>query len=407
MSVIERPHSFCFSKNEVRYVFQLTDVDTRPGLFLQARIMYAAIGAVDFTELITFDGLLPDGDGKVYLYIQNYLDSICNYVLPTIGAAVSNADDQCKQFYIEWREVEDANQDPEYENEEGDSVRIVIKGGIERHKNSRNNFFINYMDTQKPFLTWQPENRFVYPNEPIYLSFLNVVAGAAVTGSIIKITKHFADGTETIEDEVTTADNLMIHCVPLLNFAIDAGASNKVVWFEVSVYAADDTTLICTAYRMYIEYRPIYESYVMVYHGSLGGMDFITITGDTDISYKRSLDENEGGFSLTDWTYFVKTKQQWILPLLQRNYKGVISNNKTRTMAQKEALVDLFTSRSIYMAIDSRFVPVVSLQTGVTTGRPDNLVDGLPVEWQLSENNEVFTPASAEFGAGTDTETYG
>jgi hypothetical protein len=99
--------------------------------------------------------------------------------------------------------VEDANLDPEYENIEGNNERIVLKGGIERHKMSRNNFFINYRDVQLPFFTWQPQRRFIYTDEKFFLSFLNIDAdGEVVGGSIMKIKKHLQDGTETTYTEV-------------------------------------------------------------------------------------------------------------------------------------------------------------------------------------------------------------
>jgi hypothetical protein len=100
MAVIERPHRFCFSKNEIRYVFLLADVDARPGLYLQARIMYAGIQDAEFTELYAFDGLKPDADGYVYLYIQAYLDSVLQFVLPHLDAALTDAERSVHVFML-------------------------------------------------------------------------------------------------------------------------------------------------------------------------------------------------------------------------------------------------------------------------------------------------------------------
>jgi hypothetical protein len=407
MAVIERPHRYCFSKNEIRYVFLLADAGTRPGLYLQARIMYAGIQDAEFTELYAFDGLKPDADGYVYLYIQAYLDSVLQFVLPHLDAALTDAEAQCARFYVEFREVEDANLDPEYENIEGNNERIVLKGGIERHKMSRNNFFINYRDVQLPFFTWQPQRRFIYTDEKFFLSFLNIDAdGEVVGGSIMKIKKHLQDGTETTYTESLVGNRLFVHAYPLYNYPIDAADTNKVVWFEVTVYDTDGVTPIANTHRMYIEYRPAYYAYTLFYMNSIGGAEALMVLGDTDISYPRATTEAEGGFSLTDWTDTTKAAQRILQPLLQRNYKAVITNNKTRTLAQKEALTELFVSRNLYMLFDDRYVPVVVTTNGAQLGRADNVIDGLAIEWQLSESNETFTPAGVEFGAGADAETY-
>jgi hypothetical protein len=174
----------------VRYVLTVADA-TLPGLFVQVKIMFAKMGAGAFTELYTFEGLKPNADGSVYVYIQSYINSVLNYVLPTINASATDAGDQVCRFYIQFREVTDADPDPAWTTTESTSERIAIKGGIEQHKASRNNIFVNYIDTQKPFLTWQPAGRFVFSDEPVYLSFLN----RNLAGFKIKVSMKAIDGT--------------------------------------------------------------------------------------------------------------------------------------------------------------------------------------------------------------------
>ncbi len=406
MPMIERPYKYAFTKNEIRYVFQLDSLD-RAGLFLQVRIMYAAIGAAAFTELTSFE-LKPDSDGKIYIYLQQYLDSLLNYVLPDTASEVTNADAQCCRFYIEFREVTDLAPDDLYSTSELDNghIRYAIKGGIEAHKNSRNNFFINHLFANKNFLTWQPAQRFVFADEPVYLSFLNVVNTDAQTGSKIKLTRHFDDDTETDTILATTANNLLVHAAPLLNNALSLWLTPKLVWFEVSVVSPDEFVTIINPYRLYVEYRPVYTSYTLVYLNSISGVSGIFLTGEIEKSLIRTIEETEGGFSLSDWTDKTKTHQSFISPALKRKYSGNIGNLKTRTEEQKDALAEFFASKNIYMLIDDRWVPVENVETTISLGKPADLVEGLDIQWQLSEENEVFTPAGKTFGQGTHIETY-
>lgn len=406
MAITERPYKYCFSKNEIRYVFNVPDVADRPGLFLEVKLKYAAIGEISFTDLYTWQ-LKPQDDGTTYIYLQGYLDSLVNYVLPNSGAMFTDANDQLRQFYIEWREVEDANPNPDWDAGEATNIRTVIKGGIERHKQSRNNYFVNHLDTLKPFLTWQPANRFIYSTDPFFVSFLNKNGAVEKTGSKVKIDFTYIDGTTSTHTSTVTTDALMVHCYPLFDTPIDVDASPKIWYLDVSIVEGDGTTVIINPYRVYVEYRPAYTYYNFVCHNSLGGIDWLRIAGDTEISYTRTTAEGEGGLDVNDWTSIIKPHEKMYSNiLLQRNYKGDIGFLHTKQ--RQEAFLEFLVSKSIYMGFDGRWVPVLNLKSSQTlrVPTPNAQPASFPVEWQLSESNEVFTPKTAEFGVGTDTEIY-
>src|SRR5204863_8808644 len=85
----------------------------------------------------------------------------------------------------------------------------------------------------------------------------------------------------------------------------------------------------------------------------------------------------------------------------RRIYKGNAGLLKTRTKKQQEALMELFVSKSIYELIDGRWVPVLNLKQSQELGSRKNIIDGFPIEWSLSESNEVYTPKLKTFGQGT------
>src|SRR4051812_48396374 len=128
-TVIERPHVMSFSKNEIRYVFEMDD-PARPGLYLQVKLFYDGIQANPESLLETFD-LKPDSNGLVHLYIQAYLDSVLTHVIPDVGEQTTVADAQACNYNIHFREIEDANPDGEWTVTEATDYakRIAIKGG--------------------------------------------------------------------------------------------------------------------------------------------------------------------------------------------------------------------------------------------------------------------------------------
>ena len=396
MLLIERPYNYNYSKNPIRYVFQLTDL-TRAGLYLQVKLLYAEIGSTTFNEVYTFE-LKPDSNGNVFFYIQNYLDSLVNYVLPNVGTMFTNADDQAKQFYIEYRELTDDNYDPVWNTDENAAVRIVIKGGVEKNKFDRNNIFSNYLQSQKVFLTWQPPKHFVFFNDDIYLTYFSQHAGDDLLLKIVctdvngSVDTYLAGFTSSVLHHFNISPSLLLYT---------AFTAKKNYYFEISILSADQSVTYVNPYRFYMEYRPTYKKmYELIYFNSLGGVDSVTISGETAVTANRDYDDTEGGIQL-DWTSPVNSHEDSYTNIkLQRQYKGDIGFLRNRTKKQQEAFIELFASTKIYQLLDSRWIPVIGLQKSADLGTNNDTKQSFPIEWSLSESNEVFTPEDIKFGPG-------
>src|SRR6266498_226635 len=397
-TLTERPHTINFSKNDIRYVFQLTDL-TRAGLYLQVKLLYASVGSAPHIVIDTFD-LKPDSNGEVYLYIQAYLDSVLDYAVPDRTAQFTNANAQACSFFIHYCEIEDASPNPDWiETEETDyNPRIVIKGGIEKHKNARNNFFINYFATQKPFLTWQPSGRFVYPDEKIYLSFLN--ENISTAGYTIRVTaKNTAGASSTYSITTGELNSFILHMkADPVTLNIAGHLSGQLYYYEVSVYNASNVRIV-NNYRFYIEYRPAYYYYDLIYQNSISGFDFVRVRGDVEESFDRQFDEIDGGFNLNDWTNQVKLHETKYSGLVvRRKYKADVGYQRSKN--EQSALIELLLSTEIYHLINNRWVPLLTLQKDQDLGFNSDIKKSFPIEWCLSESNEVYTPIELSFGEG-------
>ena len=385
----ERPPQYNFSKNEIRYVFH-SNIAGRSSLRLQVRLKYAAIGNTDFTVLQQFE-LKPSSDGYTYLYIQTYLHSYLNYVMPLFGNTFTGADEQLLQFYIEHREVDSAHLNPAWLTNESDRIRIVLKGGIERNKNSRSNFFYNYLFVNKTFLTWQPDSRFIFKDEKAYISFLK--ADYAATGYQLKIKSVDINETESTNLVAIPDGHKLYH--------INVGPANleladDLYYYEVSVIDSDNAYIV-QPYRFYIEYRPIYSFFDLVYVNSLSGIDFVRAKGEFALTIERIYDESEGGLNVNDATSYVKPHESAQVAITGRkSYKGDIGF--LRNKKQQEALNDVLYSTHIYMAVDERWVPLQNITKTQELGTTSDKNKSYPIEWTLSETNEVFTPEKILLG---------
>jgi hypothetical protein len=398
LSLTERPHIISFSKNEIRYVFLLTDL-TRPGLYLQVKLLYGDVGTTPITILQTFD-LKPDSVGNVYLYIQQYLDSLLDYVVPSISSRYTTANKQACNFFIHYREITDADQDPDWIETEQSSYypRTAVKGGIEKHKQSRNNFFIHYFPVQKPFLTWLPSGRFVFPDENIFLSFLNQHISTA--GYKIRVTAYNTAGTSVTYILLMPELNaLIVHMkADPATLAIASHLTGSLYYYDVSILN-NINQAVANPYRYYIEYRPKYYYYDLLYNNSLSGFDFVRVKGDIDESFDREFEEIDGGFNLNDWTDKVKMHETKHAGLtVRRKYKGDVGYQRTKN--QQGALVELLVSSEIYHFINNRWVPLLTLQKDQDLGFLSDKKRSFPIEWSLSESNEVYTPVELNFGEG-------
>ncbi len=394
MPIIERPYNCSLSLNDIRYVFQLADLQ-RPGLRLQVKLLAAGIGD-DFSEVYTFL-LQPAADGIAYLYVQEYLNSLLSYVLPAEDVMITNAEKQLCLFTIHFRELSDGVATPAYDTTEEDTILYAMKGGIEKHLHSRNNYFKYWENNSYPFLTWQPGNRFVDKDENIFLTFLNpAVLNKAVGNLLVWLQYTDVEGTEGLKTYPVDDTPLLFHIkLNIATLDLRGLLPGKLYKMIVTMLnSIEDNTAELAPYPFYFEYRPVYNKYDLVFHNSLGGLGFVRVKGDTVESFDRAVQEASAGKNVQDaFAPFIAPEDAQPGILLQRKFKGDVGY--LRDKQQQYSLMELLASTSIYMRMAFRYVPVNALQKSQELGMATSRLNSFPVEWSLSESNEVYTPITA------------
>jgi len=399
----ERPHEFCYSKNEIRYIYTVDDL-SRAGLYFQVKLV---IGA----DEIILPPLKPNSDGKVYVWLQQYIDSYLTYNIP-FANAITYATSQSINFYVAVREVHDADLNPDYDVTENAHVRIALKGGIEKNRYGRNNFF-NYHTDNLNWLTWQPSNRMIGLNEPVILSAL--VKLGNTNNMHLRATWVATNGaTGDIDISLSDTSCYIVHCkVDTTTLGIIAALGVRKlhyydVWIERSVLVPGsgiDTSPITAHYRYYINYNKYYSSYDFIYTNSLSGVDVARAVGETTSTVKRVAQQSEGGFGNDEWQTLIKGADRTYSSItLNRNYKGDFGYRQS--FEEIDCLNDLLASKCIYQILDSRMVPILALQETQALGKSTDKLYSFPIEWQYAEDNEVYTPQHIALGLGNDVETY-
>lgn len=349
-----------------------------------------------YTELTSWK-LKPNADGSVYIPIHQYIDSLLNYVIP--NGAFTNASAQTCFFYMESREIYDGHTNPDYTTTESEHIRLALKAGIEKHRYARNNFFVNYFDTDKPWMTWQPSNRLIWPNQPIYISaFLKT--GTANTYTL-RVKYKTTAAVESETNIALTIEGFMIH------FKVDPATlgipTAGLYYYEVAIL--DGADIIVSDYRYYINHDPCYKFYDFISIGSLAGIDCVRVAGEVSIGIDINFEEIEGGPSVNEWSQTVKSHESAQGGItFRRIFKGDIGYQ--RTIREQESYISTLLSRNIYQIIDGRFVPILFNRKNLLLRKNTDKLINLPVEWSLSEENESFTPQEINLGIGSDTEVY-
>ncbi|MCK9402912.1 MAG: hypothetical protein M0Q26_05905 [Chitinophagaceae bacterium] len=365
-----------------------------------------AVAVINTYTLQKTFNLKPNGDGKTYLYLSERIDSLLKYILPNTAYVVKDASEQSAELYIRYRQVTKADPNPVWNETETAHVRRVLKGGIEKQMASRNNYF-TYQATNKSFFTWMPNNRFVFSDEMVFLSIYLTGAGFKIHTNVMRI-----DGVEASEDTaIDLSQGVFFHLnvsPGILNIA-GIAAAYPVRYYEVSILNAANE-VIYNAVRFYIEFRPNYASYDLLYHNSLGAAESIRVKGDITWSIERDVQESEGTMDVNDGSATQKNGETADNSITKKDiYKGDIGFLRTADGKMKrlqEALVDILISQSIYHYIDGRWVRARIIQRSVDLRAGSDKKLSFPIEWMLPFNNPVLTPKDISLGIATDTEIY-
>lgn len=416
VKVIERPAEFSFSLNEIRYVFQ--NQGTTAILFLQVRLYYLTLGSAQANEVLleTFN-LKPDAQSKVYFYINAYLDSLLNLVVPGTADTYSvytNANDQARLFRIEFRGVTSIDDPTEFILSE--PFRAVVKGGVEEQRYSRDNYF-KYQAINKSFFTWLGDKN-VSIGQPIWLTCLlrpPILSGGdpdTAANKTFKIQFVFtgAEGTTAVKTiTVTSTDHCFLTHIDVRLYEEDLATyfpDEKLIHYRVVVRDADDV-IIAQSNLFYIEYRPVYKYYDLVYSNSLGGFDSLRVKGQVTKSFSREFNELDGGMQFN--ASASRLKKGTVLQsgnIRSDVFKGDAGWCLNGPDEQERTALELAASASIWQIIDDRYCQLANIQKSADLYISDDTRWSLPVEWQLAFNNVVFTPGNVPLGISPDTEIY-
>lgn len=409
IEIKRRPYEWSWSGNPVQYRLYSDQAAVDDSIFFEVKIMFKKIADGAYTEIVTLP--YSPAAGTADVDIKDVLDSLLEHELPLLQVdetAATEATTQTGNFYIQFRQITEANPDPSWEDSEKDFYRSVIKGGIDYFKWRGNNFWLNYFTAPEiPFLTWQKSGRLAAIDERMYLAWLYKI-GYVAGGLKVFAVAYFTDGTTTSVSATFggTSGNVFYIPAGASQWGLDLIYPDKKIYYwtinVVDITDPENAVPVSQIFKYYADNRNDYNDVGLNYRNSLGGLDSNKVRGviDDTLNYE---------FTEQDHTY-------------EPNYfegnnitaKRIISNSKERKIwkgdigylakEDQDRFRDSHLKRELWWERSKKWWPVILLTGNQKQKSSEDHLWSFPIEFTLaSDGDNYYTPDAVDLGDGVFT----
>lgn len=396
ISVLKRPYAYCFSGNPVHYELYSSQAAADPTLQMEVRVQFKTItGAFAPTPALRFAPV----QGTVKADIKDLLESLLTYEVPAFGTetSVQLASGHTGFFYLQFREISVLNPEPSWDESEASFPCLVVKGGLARFKYQGNNFFVNYFQVKKPFLTWQVSGRLAGITERMYLLYLHTLEEAADYLTVdVKVT--FTDGTTATTS--TTFNAVAGQCCYIPagadQWQLQSLAAKYIHFWEITIKAG--SVILSETFRYYLDNREEENNVTLHYRNSLSGLDSVRVRGviETDLDYSfntiavvQEPDYYDGHFFSAQESAAASTEKI--------SWKGDVGYLKKD---EQDRLRDIFVKREAWQEISGKWWPMFVTTTQLQQRSTKDKLFSLPIQWRLAHQGDPnYTPDTMDIGS--------
>ncbi|MGI4866117.1 MAG: SprB repeat-containing protein [Janthinobacterium lividum] len=167
---IEAFNRFYFSRNPVVVELAASNLATKPNLRFICEVWleqdYLSGVFVNIAGELTQPA---DAAGRTTFDVSTLLDAYVQPDFPLHGQAGVQLAGQCfKRFYVQHSEYWDGSPAPTFTVRE---TLYLVYGGLDFYEHASQTYFSTYRPQVHPFLTWEPEQKEVFADQPEYLYY--------------------------------------------------------------------------------------------------------------------------------------------------------------------------------------------------------------------------------------------
>lgn len=404
MSIVvqERPSARNWSGNFCNYKLYSSTAEADPTIYFEVRLMFRFVSG-GYSEIVRLPFTPVDGVANVNF--QYVLDGLLTGGVPVLQGdetLPTVADEQSGYFFISFREITGVAVG--FDDSEIDFERFVIKGGIEYFKWQGNNFWDNYFDISKPFLTWQESGRLAGPAERMYLAWLN---HTSISGTALKarFTVEYTDGGTNRIFDIALTDIVpgKVAYIPSGYTQQDLASlepTRTVYYWKVKIMDHTDSgtpVAVSDEFTYYLDFRHDYNGITLNYRNSLGGLDSLRVRGviETNLKY-----DNEQQSTVADAKYYTGSRIKPIATIFN-NRETIIWKGDAGWVnkAEQERLRDALLTRDVLWERGMKWVPVLVVSGDFKLRNSEDQLFSFPIEFALAHQGDKFyTPDDAGIG---------
>lgn len=401
MKIAQRPYKFCFSKNPVQYAFSQISNYTAAGCYLLIRIYERDIGGAN--EVMLYQEQIKPLTSTVVYDMSSIVESALEYAMPDFSGSLLQPGNNIKEFYVQYATITDAAPTPTFITDATNFI-YCVKGGIPQPQWDWNNYFINYVANNKPFLTWQPNNRFIGLNDSFFISFLNSLASVSLS---LIVNAEYIDGTTAqVVTDFTDSNKVLYH--------IQAGpdqlglnslhADKRLYKYSLSIVStADHATVFVSPYTYYVDYRKFYNTKYLHYYNSLGGIEMVRINGMIETVADVTFTDSErfsgdviiGSPASEEYIQTAKSKTD--------SFKG--DSGFIFTSKEQDVFQEILLTRFAWERIIGRNWRIYVSNKSTSLRKSTDKKWSMALEWRYSFTNSVYAPM-LDLGDGHDDNNY-
>ncbi len=350
--IVIQDFKFFFSKNPIWLSLQATNVIAKENLsFVCEVFLEQAYKSENFAKIYESEQpgkINGSTDFNVEQVLNSYLDSRVPAFNEMIVKQVSEA---FKRFYLQ--SFEKFGTPPEPSATTQVETFYVLFGGLSEQEFAKQTFFQSYLDSRRPFLSWQPIGIPLASDQHAYLHF--VANNPSFNTLVLRATVYYDDDTN-VESNVKTVNNVG----PFEVYRFPAGLTQlqlqnlnpakKIKSYSLQLFSgANEASQV----RTYEVITPKAHFKRLLFLNSLGGWDSLLCFGRG----KRTLRTGEEsinrdlpvGYRYSDREEQTVSKTGTMTGSL---VIAIMSGN------QREHLIDLAISEKVYLQTASGYLPV-------------------------------------------------
>lgn len=372
----------------------------------EIRIKFKPTGAAAYSDILVLPYKPVSGTAKVD--IQDILDGLISHELPYLPQPTSVPSPHISykasgQFYIEFREITTAAPDPAWDDSEDAYEGFVIKGGISFEQWRGDNYWVNYFDVVKPFLSWTESGRLRAYSELVWLTWLNLT-DIGEYDIKMKLTTTFTDGSQVSSTMDCPVPKYCVGYFPSgadqlkLN---DIDPTKTVHYWELQVIDSGTNPVepLSQVFRYYLDNRNDYNDKNLHFRNSLGGLDSTRIRGVIEFNSQRDFTSIEKIVMNDYYTgHFISGRVAADNSTEILVYKGDIGHLGKE---EQDRLRDIHLLREVWLGKKLKWLPVMLLTGSQKLKTTQDKRFSMPIEWCIaSGGNYYYTPDNVDLQEG-------